>query len=534
MTQPSLPGLPSRGRTYAFMSGIVVTLLVLAVALPFALGKKSGSDAGGTQSLGQLQPGPGGVPGPSAASLPTALPSGGLVPGGSPAAITTGGGLAGGTTGLTAAGAPPAPGVSGKSGGALGGSRGASNVSRTASDQGVSADSIKLGVFIIDFGGANSLGAGVTGYDPKAQESYVNAYVDDVNAHGGINGRKLVTVERKVDILNQQTMRDACTAFGETDKVFAVAQVLGVYGDPILKCAHDEHLPFLSNDGAVQSYYAAADGNLFTTSPSTRRSFLNLEHELIRLGELKGKKVGVLYEDGYLLPDDQALVAQVNKDLGVQVVEGSLSASDSTLALRQIPTVAQDFCGKGVNYVLMLTNELYGSQFADNVDRNPGCRPSYAISDFDFAMDGDSFLKNMPASFFSRAVSVTSTRNGEGRIGRHEQPVDAACRTAYEASSSGHALDRNTSANSDYFNALAACQVLRTFVQGVTAAGPNPTRVAFRDGLSRVGPFDNAYYGSSSFTTARHDAPQVIRITQAFGSCMCWKPQTDFYPATFR
>ena len=533
MTQPSLPGLPSRGRTYAFMSGIVATLLVLAVALPFALGKKSSSDAGGTQSLGQLQPGPGGALVPSGAALPTALPSGGLVPGGSPALNAAGGGLLG-APGTTTGGVAPAPGVSGKSGGVLGGTRGTSNVMRTASDQGVTADTIKLGVFIIDFGGANSLGAGVTGYDPKAQQSYVSAYVDDVNAHGGVNGRRLVPVERTVDILNQQTMRDACTAFGETDRVFAVAQVLGVYGDPILKCAHDEHLPFLSNDGAVQSYYAAADGNLFTTSPSTRRSFLNLEHELIRLGELKGKKVGVLYEDGYLLPDDKALVAQVNRDLGVQVVKGSLSASDSTLALRQIPTVAQDFCGKGVNYVLMLTNELYGSQFADNVDKNPGCRPSYAISDFDFAMDGDSFLKNMPASFFTRAIAVTSTRNGEGRIGKPEQPVDAACRKAYETASSGHALDRNASANSDYFNALAACQVLRTFVQGVTAAGANPTRVAFRDGLSRVGSFDNAYYGPSSFTTARHDAPQVIRLTQAFGDCTCWKPQTDFYAATFR
>jgi len=397
----------------------------------------------------------------------------------------------------------------------------------------VTADTITLGVFIIDFGGANSLGAGVTGYDPKQQRAYINAYVDNVNAHGGLDGRKLITKERTVDILDQQTMRDACTAFGETDKVFAVLQNFGVYGDPILKCTHDEHLPFVSNDGAIASYYAAADGNLFTTSPSTRRSFLNLEHELIRLGELKGKKVGVVYEDGYLLPDDEALVSQLNKDLGSKVVEGSLSASDATLALRQIPTVARDFCGKGVNYIVLLTNELYGSQFADNIDNNPGCRPAYAISDFDFAMNGDSFLKNMPASFFTRAVSVTSTRNGEGRVGKPEPAVDAACRKTYE-DATGQKLDRNAAADSNYFNALAVCQVLRTFVQGVTAAGPNPTRVGFRDKLSQVGAFDNAYYGASSFTASRHDAPQVDRITQAFGDCKCWKPQTDFFAATYR
>jgi hypothetical protein len=510
------------------MAGIVATLLTLAVALPFALGKRPATDAGPTQALGQLQPGPGGL-------TPLPLPSGGLASAAPlPSSIPLPAGAAGPGGRRTVAGVTaPAPGVSGTSGGALGGSRGTSAVKRTASDQGVTPDTIKLGVFIIDFGGANSIGAGVTGYDPKAQKAYINAYVNDVNAHGGIGGRRLVPVERTVDILDQQTMRDACAGFGETDKVFAVAQVLGVYGDPILKCAHDEHLPFLSNDGAVASYYGAADGNLFTTSPSTRRTFLNLEHELIRLGELKGKKVGVLYEDGYLLPDDKALVDKLNKDLGTKVVEGSLSASDSTLALRQIPTVAQNFCGKGVNYILMLTNELYGSQFADNVDKSPGCKPAYAISDFDFAMDGDSFLKNMPASFFTRAVAVTSSRNGEGRIGKPEPAVDAACRSTFERSA-GRKLDRNAAANSDYFNALAACQVLRTFVQGVTAAGPNPTRTSFRSGLSSVGSFDNAYYGASSFTASRHDAPEVVRITQAFGDCTCWKPQTDFYAAPYR
>lgn len=329
-------------------------------------------------------------------------------------------------------------------------------------------------------------------------------------------------------------MRDACVTFAETDKVFAVAQVLGVYGDPILKCTHDEHLPFVANDGAVASYYAASDGNLFTTTPSTLRSFLNLEHELLRLGELRGKKVGVLYEDGYLLPDDQALVSQLNRDLGSTVVEGSLSASDSTTALRQVPTTAQSFCSKGVNYVIMLTNELYGSQFASNVDKIPGCAPSYAVSDFDFAMDGNSFLKNMPKSFFTHAVAVSASRSGEGAAGKPEPALDAACRTVYEGSAGGHGLDRNSIANADYFNALAACQVMRTFVAGVTGAGPNPTRAGFRAALSSVGTFDNAYFGSSSFTSARHDAPQVVRITQAFGDCACWRTQTDFYGATYR
>lgn len=525
---PGLPPLPSRGRTYAFLAGVVATLLTVSVAIPLALGDRPQSGANSSLALDGSSPGSS-LPGIAAASP---SPGASAVPGGaSPGAASApagGTGLSGPVGGAPLPGGGAGTGPAGGTGSPTGSNSG---VARTASDQGVTADTLRVGAFLIDFGRASDVGATVPGYDVKVQQQYVDAYVGDVNAHGGIGGRRVEPVYRKVDITNQQTMRDACTAFGQTDKVFAVLQVLGVYGDPILKCAVDQRLPFLSNDGAVSSYYPAAKGYLITTQPSTLRTVLNMENELNRIGEFKGKKVGVLYEDGYLEPDSKAVVTALKRH-GYTAVEGSTSSSDVAQALRQIPIIAQDFCAKGVDYVLLLVNELYADQFHSNAERFNGCRPSYAVSDFDFQMNGDSFLDGQNDSFFNHLVSVTSGRVGEGRVGRPEPPVDAACRTAYQTQTAS-TLDRNAN-DSRYFNALAVCGLFTVLKRGVEAAGPNPTRASFVAAIGGLGAFPNPAYGASSFTPRRYDAPEVVRISRGLLSCRCWKPQTDLYPAGYR
>lgn len=538
MTPPALPDLPSRGRTYAFLAGAVATLLAVSVAIPLALGDRpdTGAGSGGSLAVGGSPGGGGAITGGSPLPVASLVPGATLAPG----TVLPGGGIVGPGGAIVGADGAPVP-VSG--GGGTGGGRpgstggsgttgAAAPVVRTASDQGITASTLTVGGFLIDFGSASDAGATVPGYDVADQKRYVDALVADINDRGGVGGRRLIVKFRKVDITDQQTMRDACTSFGQSDRVFAVLQVLGVYGDPILKCAVDQKLPFLSNDGAVSSYYAAAKGYLVTTQPSTLRTVLNMEQELNRLGEFKGKTVGVLYEDGYLEPDSKAVVSALKRH-GHPAVEGVVSSSDVATGLRQLPVVAQDFCSKGVDYVLLLVNELYTDQFHSNVERFANCRPAYAVSDFDFAMNGDSFLDGQNDSFFNRVLSVTAGRVGEGRVGKPEPAADAACRTAYEKKS-GLKADRNVAAESRYFNAIAACGVLNILKRGFEAAGTNPTRASFVASFARIGSFPNPGYGASAFSSKRYDAPEVVRISRAFLDCKCWKPQTDHFAATYR
>ena len=524
MSTPTLPGLPSRGRTYAFMAGVVATTLTLAVALPLALGERP--EAAGTSSEA-LELGEGGAP-----LLPGAEP-GAPLPSASAGVLldpVTGQPLPAGSVPLAAApGAPAAPGTPGAP--AAPAQPGARPAARTASDQGITPDAVKVGIFLIDFGRANDLGASVAGYDPATQERYARAFLDEINATGGIGGRRVVPVFRKVDILSLQSMRDACVSFGQTDRVFAVAQVLGVYGDPILVCAQQQKLPFLSNDGAASSYYAQSRNYVITTQPSTLRTNLNMARELIRLGELRGKKTGVVYYDGYLLDDNKAMLAELRRNQ-VDVVEGQLSLSTAE-ALRQLPVIARDFCEKRVEVVLLGTNKLFAERFVENVDRNPGCRFAYAVSDFDFAMAGDSFISGMPPSFFQRALSVTASRVGEGRVGLPEQPAAARCRTIADRRA-GTRLDRNDATKTDYFNVTAICGVLSVLREGMVRAGTNPTRESFVQAVQSLTGFENPGYGPGAFRPGRTHATDAVRVSQAFGDCTCWKPQTGFATAAFR
>lgn len=542
MTEPTsstpgaqLPGLSGRGRTYAFLGGVVATLLTLSVALPLALGDRP-EDAGSSGTVAFGDPGALGTgtePAPEGAAPGTVLPDGGVVqsdgsvkqadgtvvqPDGTvvPPSSTGGG-----------AGAAPAPGAP-----APGAAPPAATGGRTASDQGVTKDRVKVGVFLTDFGAANGLGAQVSGQDPEAQKRVWEAFFAEINAAGGVSGRKITPVYRNVDILEQQSMRDACTSFGQTDKVFAVMQNLGVYGDAILKCALDQKLPYIANDGAVSSYYTQSRNYVITTQPSTLRTILNMERELVRSGELKGKKVGVVYFDGYLLADNRRLIAQLRKD-GIDPVEGVLSVNEVQTALRQIPTIAQNFCQQGVDFVLLLTNSLYGRQFVQNVDRFPGCQPGYAVSDFDFAFAADGFVRGMPSSFFKRALGVTASRHGEGRVGIPQTPRDALCERILETRSR-QKVDRNDQATGEYFNAQAICGVTEVLRQGLAKAGLNPTRASFVTSVQSLGAFANPYYGPSSFRPGRSDSTDVVRISQAFLECKCWRPQTGFKTAAYR
>src|SRR3954471_10631429 len=85
---------------------------------------------------------------------------------------------------------------------------------------GVTADSIKLGISLIDFKCIQQF----IDFTRPNQQAIYQAFVDDVNKKGGINGRKIVPdfntecpLTPTSDLLVQ-----VCTHFTDDDKVFAV------------------------------------------------------------------------------------------------------------------------------------------------------------------------------------------------------------------------------------------------------------------------------------------------------------------------
>src|SRR5437016_248390 len=59
---------------------------------------------------------------------------------------------------------------------------------------GVTATQIKLGVILVDY---TCIEGAVDSIYVNQQQAY-NAYIDDINEHGGINGRKIVPIYKSV------------------------------------------------------------------------------------------------------------------------------------------------------------------------------------------------------------------------------------------------------------------------------------------------------------------------------------------------
>src|SRR5690242_6269339 len=89
-----------------------------------------------------------------------------------------------------------------------------------ATARGVTAATIKVGFSYIDL--AALARTGIIKIDHGPYEQIIKALVDDVNANGGINGRKLQLFTAKYSPLGNTDQLAACSHLTEDDQVFVV------------------------------------------------------------------------------------------------------------------------------------------------------------------------------------------------------------------------------------------------------------------------------------------------------------------------
>src|SRR5581483_8528490 len=161
-----------------------------------------------------------------------------------------------GTRGPETPGGPLATGKSSGSGTAVAGTSGRATGSATAGLAGAPAAPTK-GTVKIGFGYPHNLSAAysafgannLTGDDWKP---YIEPIVAWVNAHGGLAGRAVVGVYHSTDPTTgtfQTQAEEACTAFTQDDRVFAVIGT--VLADNEVDCLAKANTPFLAQSAAL-------------------------------------------------------------------------------------------------------------------------------------------------------------------------------------------------------------------------------------------------------------------------------------------
>jgi hypothetical protein len=343
-------------------------------------------------------------------------------------------------------------------------------------DQGVTSTTIRIGISVINFPALQAVGVKLN--DGNYQDA-VSALTANMNAHGGVDGRKVVPYFVEMNPANAASIDSSCSQLTEDDKVFIV--LFPVYPD-CFQQTYDTPVVGGVLPGALPAS-AAADFSL--TPPDAAYEPVQLA-AFDKRGMFKGKKVGLFFG-----PSDISEAKVVQSDLKKMHVDVVLSADDSvpatdTAAVDQdAQSIALRFQNAGVNEVVGVGGTgavTWPRALQDNqstykppwIATNVTALASYVAS----AKGGNPYLDNVTASSpVSSAYQVWMDPAIQkcAAIVRKTYPSDAIAAPVNpdspQAASSG--------SDTTYAAVEAACQDLAIFAKIADGAGKNLTVASF-------------------------------------------------------
>lgn len=211
--------------------------------------------------------------------------------------------------------------------------------------QGVTATTIRVGIPYVDFAAVRAEGVNL---NPGNYPDAYQALIANMNAHGGILGRRIVPYLVAVNPFSPAPAATACTQLTQDDKIFiAIAPLMP-------DCYLADNVPTINGSGLEQKTYSPGWAPDFTlTPPFSAYDPLQLG-VFAKMGLFKGKKVAVFGGD---TTDDSevAVVDAALKKLHVDVVETAIDSApegDDPAAYAQVAIITQRFKSAGVNEVV--------------------------------------------------------------------------------------------------------------------------------------------------------------------------------------
>ncbi len=158
---------------------------------------------------------------------------------------------------------------------------------------GVTATTIKVGVALVDFTAIEQFTDLVR--SEAEQKQIYGIYINDINAHGGINGRKIVPVYKFYSPLGSAGILALCTSFTQDDKVYAVIGTFVDFSGDAQQCiAKQEHRVLMTFNLTQAIIDKAPAGLIVTPGLIPERSASILIQLLTKEKMLDGKTVAVL------------------------------------------------------------------------------------------------------------------------------------------------------------------------------------------------------------------------------------------------
>jgi ABC-type branched-subunit amino acid transport system substrate-binding protein len=375
----------------------------------------------------------------------------------------------------------------------------------TATARGVTADTIKVGFSYPDL---ESLAKqGILKVDNGPYGDIIKALVDDVNASGGINGRKLQLFSDKYSVLAATDQTRVCNELTEDDKVFVI---LGGFIAAQNACAIQQHATmviYTYGAGFNSILLNEAKAPFVTHEASDERSTKALVQILDQQGLLKGKKIGVYAQPAQSKPLIDLTVKALEAK-GYKATDTALNdapATDPQAFGAQDKVIANRFKDKGIDVVIVQGTVPPGANFdAAGYDPTFFSPQTSLVTSGAFTNHYDKFP--MVAGL---AASADQDLGYDTASMKH-------CRAVWKKAS-GKDIKKYTEeqkeGKSSGFSAMStACTALQIFVTAATKAGPDLTYDTFMKALQSLGKIELPASPIASFGPNKPDGQDSFQL----------------------
>jgi hypothetical protein len=411
---------------------------------------------------------------------------------------------------------------------------------RTASFRGVTADAIKLGFVIINYDCIKDF----VDFNRGDQQKIAQVFVDDVNANGGILGRKVVAVYKTYCPVGNAEALQVCTALTEDAKVFAV---LGVFidfsGDAQLCLARDHETIHIGHELKRAWIDEAPPGLLLTPDITAERRIEVLMNLVRREKFLDGKKVAVL-ADQENKPTVERVVEPALDDAGL--AKGStavltVTGTDTSAAQAQLDSFIEKWKGEGVDALVMVGLTVSSKQFVEKIK---AAMPALQLlTDSPSGVGGaaqDAVAAGQRPNPYEGVVTADGPSDSERW--KNKSALLQRCVDTYEKATGERVVGPDALKPGPdgkraeiYIAVTDFCNELTMFKTIAEKVGTNLTNAAWTKAVDSFGPIKLVSADIASLRKGKYDAEDGFRLAafdSSIGSKGDWKPLTAIEDAS--
>ena len=403
-----------------------------------------------------------------------------------------------------------------------------------ANGQGVTDKTIKLGLVQVDYSCIKDF----VDFNRGDQEKTYKVFVDDLNAKGGILGRKVEPVYRDFCPVGNAQALSTCTSFTEDDKVFAVVGVfIDQSGDAQLCIAKNHETVEIIHNVSQSWIDQAPKGLLLTPNITTDRRLSVILDLLARDKTLKGKKVAALTQQDSKGRVDDLVTPALKK---MKVKQGTtavltITGTDTSAAQSQLESFIEKWKSEGVDTFVLVGQVVVAKTYVTMLkDAFPD---AILISDqTPTAQSGgqDAVTAGLDPNPYEGLISVES----QGAQERFETPIMQQCVKTYEKATGTKVVPpKNVKPGSDgkreeiYASVEDACGDILFFKTIAEKAGKQLNNTTWTKAVNTMGTIDNTLVLGkwASLHTGKYDANDtfgLVAFDSGVGSTGDWKPLT--------